>query len=508
MTLKISPSFITIQDIPKEIFPVIFQSLNLAGCATARRVCCFWAELLAQPTTLFGQWLQSALSVVKLSTLIPRCSAWEQTPTHWIFNEKMLKLSSVCQEIIAFFPSHDIQSSKFFSFKEPLPFSDRDIFLAHKGDTYFLTPQSQTDLQLELQIDLRRLVSHTLIVKNIKDPGRDRMFSMLEDLPETEENLTSYQIERCFPASEDKVAIVTRNGTLLLWDLEPKKPVCCKRLKIADLKQYNQDSFSIGMDLHHVGDHLLFGYQVISLKDLSLIKQSNNLVKHLSIQICGSFIFTILDDNVIRLFSLNEAGLLIEKWTYNLNQYLPKEFAEALFRFEIETMSEQYIVLTFRPPFDLFHTQQSILILDINGQRIDIIRQDIADKINDLSMLDKDPFFARITGPVLMFKFPRQHTIFFYLIPKKKTLLKFTWAKKIYDFPLHLYGNANVQDAHFADGRLTILIKTGRVEKYNLPHQFRVIQFDPLHTVPSGIVNRLIANLKGLYYAIPVKHPT
>jgi hypothetical protein len=101
-----------------------------------------------------------------------------------------------------------------------------------------------------LHTDLRSLFSHTLIVKNVKDPQRDRTFSLLENLPETEENLITHQIEYCFPVSEDRVVIITRNRVASLWNLEPIKPVCDKKSRIMGLHSYDRWSTLISSDIY------------------------------------------------------------------------------------------------------------------------------------------------------------------------------------------------------------------------------------------------------------------
>jgi hypothetical protein len=96
----------TIHNIPQDPFLLIFQSLDLAGCLTARRVCKLWAALGKHPFTVFGRYLQEKTQIEELVTLAPRFSAWQQMPRHWgLHNDKkMLQFSSICSDIISFFP--------------------------------------------------------------------------------------------------------------------------------------------------------------------------------------------------------------------------------------------------------------------------------------------------------------------------------------------------------------------------------------------------------------------
>jgi hypothetical protein len=492
MSSKIRPenSITTIQSIPQDILLLIFQSLDLAGCLTARRVCQLWAKLGKHPTTLFGRYFEEKAQIEKLVALAPWFSAWQQMPRHWgLHNDiKMLKFSSVCSDIISFFPPFCTQSSKFFSFTRALSFSDRHIFLAHCGNTYFLTPQGQTQLQLDLQTDLEPLVRHTLIVKNVKDSNWDREFSLLGNLPKTEENLSAYQIEHCFPISEDKVAIITADETISLWDLEPLKPVCYKRLKSV--------SGSTSSQVYKVGDHLLVRDNFIDLKDLSMVKFNSE--KYTSVKVFGSFVCGIRDRKKVRLFVLNECGLLERKW----NSTVP-----GFNNLCLENMGEKFIILN-----SWHENVMSLLILNMDGKVVHSINENItSDEIVKDYEVWAYPTFTQISGNILIFKHPQEHTLYFWHIPTKKCLQKFEWTRAVYDFALY-FDNARVQDIRFADGKLTILISAGHVPSSNRPAQFRLFQFDPLNTVPSGrvwgLMHRVFTAAKGLYYAVPGKNPT
>ena len=510
--VRFENSITSIQNIPQDPLLMIFQSLDLEGCLAARRVCKLWAELGKHPTTIFVRYLQEKIQIAKLVTLAPRFSAWQQMPRHWgLHNDiKMLKFSSVCQDIISFFPPFCTQSSKFFSFTQAIAFSDRDILLAQYKNTYFLTPQGQTRLELDLQIDLQPLVSHILIVKNIKDPQQDRTFSLLEDLPETEENLIAHQIEYCFPISENKVVIVTRNRVTSLWDLEPIKPVCGKKLNIKGLHVYDYWSRSNAIDMYRVGDYFIVGHQLINLKDLSNIEQHNielrlDFREYSSVKTFGSFVCRTIIQGEIQLFDLSELGFLEKKWGFKIDIGLIEPNWGPMLNIKIESMSENFIILSS------WHKKAvNLFIINMNGELVDRISEDFIDELVEDCAIWKYPLFVQISGHILLFKHPQQHTLYFRHIPTKKCILEFEWTKAFYDLALYC-DMVRVQDIHFADGKLTILLTTGHVEGSLRPAQFRVIQFDPLNIIPSGLwgtMNRVFSATKGLYYAVPGKNPT
>jgi hypothetical protein len=497
-------SITTIYNIPQDPLLLIFQSLDLPGCLIARKVCKSWAEFGKHPLTIFGRYLQEKAQIEKFVTLEPRFSDWQQMPRHWGLqnDKKMLQFSSICSDIISFFPPFCTQSSKFFSFTRALSFSDRDILLAQHKSTYFLTPQSQTRLQLKLQTDLRPLVSHTLIVKNVNDPQRDRTFSLLEDLPETEENLITHQIEYCFPVSEDKVVIITRNKVASLWNLQPIKPVCDKKLII-----YDRLPTLISSGLYRVGDHFLIGNHLIELKDLSNREQDFNFIEYSHIKTFGCFTCGAKkNEQEIHLFSLSEFGLLEKKWDFKVDKGLIESKWGSILSFKIENMSENFIILS-----SWHESAVNLVIVNMNGKLVDFINKDIVGESIEYSEIWTYPIFAHISDNILIFKHPQQHTLYFWHIPTKACISEFEWTKTVYDLALYC-DKAKVQDIHFADGKLTILLTTEHVEGSNRPAQFRVLQFDALYTIPSGLllrsVSRMFATVKGLYYAVPGKNPT
>jgi hypothetical protein len=314
--------------------------------------------------------------------------------------------------------------------------------------------------------------------------------------------LSTHQIEYCFPVSEDKVVIITINKVASLWNLQPIKPVCDEKLTI-----YDRFPTFMSSGLYRVRDHFLIGNQLIKLKDLSNIEQGFDFVEYSHIKTVGSFVCGIEKDAPeIHLFSLNEFGLLEKKWDFKVDKGLIESKWGPILSLKIESMNEDFIILSS------WHKKAvNLFVVNMNGELVDFISKDIVGESIEYSKVWAYPIFAHISDNILIFKHPQQHTLYFWHIPTKACISEFEWTKTFYDLALYC-DKAKVQDIHFADGKLTILLTTEHVEGSNRPAQFRVIQFDPLHTIPSGLllglVSRIFATLKGLYYAVPGKNPT
>ncbi len=216
----------SINSLPKDLLLEIFKELKLKDILSARLVCGRWKKITISPLTIYGRYLNETNNIKRFSFLPPRFSAWLPMPQHWeVHSDKdVLKFSSIKRNIIAFHPPYYSQSSQFFSFSSSTtPFSDRNTLLGQHGDTYFLTPQGKHQW-LEFSTDLQPLASHKLVAINIKDRTKNREFSLLRNLPPSQDNLSRCQIEYCFPLSENNIVLMTTTGEISFWDLSSKIP--------------------------------------------------------------------------------------------------------------------------------------------------------------------------------------------------------------------------------------------------------------------------------------------
>jgi hypothetical protein len=492
--ITLENSLTTIQNIPEELLLLIFQSLDLAGCLTARRVCQLWAQLGKDPTTIFGHYFAGKTQIEKLVTLAPRLSAWEQMLGHLGLHnhKKMVEFSSITPDILSFFPPFYMRNPKFFSLKRLLSFSRYPIS-AEREPAYALTPPDQKRLQLDLETDLKLLASHVLIVKNAENSNEDLELSRLCDLPETTGNLSTCIIEHCLPISEDKVAIITGDKTISLWDLKPLKPICYKRLQAISGSTSN---------VYKLDDHLLVEDKLIHLKDLSIVKQDFNDKDCFSIRTFGSFVLRNKNKQGIEFFALSESGLLEEKWNFTIQEGLIEPYkGKPALHLLIEGINENFIVLS-----SWHENAVNLLVLNMDGKQVHLINAGVLDK--PIKEFDYEfcnySLFTRISGNILVFKHPQKHTLYFWHISMKKCLQEFEWTKAVKGLTSSLE-DAKVRDIYFADGKLTILVS-------DISAQFRMIQFGSLSTEPSklleGLINRVFTVVRGLYYATPGENPT
>ncbi len=484
----------TFYDVPDDPLLYIFQSLDFASCLKVRQVCRHWKVIVADCTTIYSQYVQEKNNVERLSFLSPRFSAWEPMPSHWGLHnikkviKRMFVFSSVDQDIIAFYPPGCMQSSS-----SSLPFSDRNILLGQYESTYFLTPQGQTRLQLDLQTGLKPLVNHTLIVINVKDPTKNREFSLLGDLPDTMDNVAGYQIEQCFPISENKIALITANGKISFWDLLPEKPICYQTLQMKCVA-----------DVYKVGNHLISNNEIVDLSNPLLVEHEINFMFD-SIRIFGSS-FCAYSNKEILFFTENSHGSLGKKWDLkidNLVKLINPKNGCVIVDFHVKEMNEKFIVTTY------WQTQAvTLFILSTEGELVHFITQEIAGEPMQLSSLDEYPIFVHLSGNILVYKNPQEHTLYFWHIPTKKCIQQFEWTGAIYNFPLWCE-MARVQDVLFSEGKLTIWLSSGHTS--NRPAQFGIIQFDPQFMTPTGwrgMFSRIYSAVKGAYFALTGNNPS
>ncbi|MBA2367797.1 MAG: F-box protein [Candidatus Protochlamydia sp.] len=483
---------LTVDNLPNEIILPIIQLLNIKDCLSSRLICHHWKVIVDDPTTTYGKYIQEIDAIKKLSFLTPSCSAWEDMPRHWglYVKENVLKFSSCSSDIITFHPPFCHQSSSFFSFNSLIPFSERYIFLAKFGNTYFLTEQGQTPLQLELPTDLQPLASYKLIIKNFRDPSKDKEVSLLKELDATQENLSICQVKYCFPISEDNVVVVNISGEVSFWNLSMEKPICYQTIQIdASSKVYKIDNY------------LVLNNKTINLTTQSAIENEFNFQNE-DIKTCGSALCAHNGNRrEIRYFSMSSFGLFEKQWdltTDSLLEYLDRNNGQVV-SLNVRDMNEQYIVLTCWQSKSL-----NILLLNSNGEVIHTICQDLAGEELYNFDLYRYPHFSQITGNILIYKHPQRHTLYFWHIPTKKLIQEFEWEKLIYDMPLY-FGVGLVQDVRLHEGKLTVLLSSQHTSVSNKPGKVRIIQFDPQSKSQQGWMHSIYSTIQSIYYSFPGK---
>ncbi len=480
-----------INTIPNELLLEIFKKLNLQVMSSSRLVCHHWRNLANDLKTIYGQYFNEINSIQKLFFLAPESSPWTAMPRHWALNNKenVLKFSSVVRDKIAFHPPFFNQSSKFFSFGEHEPFSDRHIFLSHYGDTDFLTPQEKKpNLILDSSPEyLKPNACHQLVAINRKDPTKNREFSLLGDLPPTEANLSKCQIEYCFPITENHIVIITAIGQVSFWDLSTKLPQCYKVLEIES-----------GSKVYQLENHLVLDKEIIDLKTFSLIEHGFKFANQ-HIQVYGSSMCTYGRDEVIRYFVVNKMGLLELKWEFrdkDLLKVLSNKGLDAL-NLAITDMNESFILITCWQPHAI-----SFLIINVNGKLVHHSQENIKEKLYH-SCLYMFPTCAGLCGNILIYKNPQGNEIRFWHIPTKK-FRDFDWTKSIGIRGL-TSGMTFIQDVCFKEEKLTILFSSDHTPNSNKSGKFQLIQFDPQKNVNTpplswmGMIVGIISNLKNMY---------
>jgi hypothetical protein len=501
MTIKIGSSannhVMTINDVPKDVLLIIFQALNLAGCRVARQVNHLWKTYITDPTTIYGQYTKAKDSAKKFSSLSPRFSAWMPMPRHWALeNNFKVSFTSACQDIIAFSPLR-AQSSKIFSFTSSTSFSDKNVFLNRYGNTYFFTPQEQSDAPLMFISDLEPLASHKLIVINTIDSRKNREFSILVDPAQTIEELINHQIISCFPVTEEKVAILATNGKVSFWNLSPEKPACYHVLQIEQI-----------FNAIHVGGWLILEKQAIDLTRCRLIELPFSLKKDKVITFDSSFceLTRASQPNQIRYFTMSTEERLEKRWDISLSEFCNNIDSKngSILSVYLQEMNEKHIVLIFYQECAV-----NLLVLSTKGNFINSIVHPLDKKISRASMHEY-PIFAHLWEDILVYKEPLKNTLYFFHIPSKQRVHEFEWSKAVWDLPLFIK-TARVQDIHYKEGKLTILLSGGHQSQKSInPVQFRLFQFDLQASNPPSVwgkINSVWSFVKGAYYALPGKNP-
>ncbi len=479
----------SIRSLSEEILLEIFKILNLKDLSSTTLVCRHWKQLAIDSSTVYGLYLNELKSIESLCNQPARFSGWMPMPQHWGLHtkENSVHFSSLGDDIISFYPPFCKQSSQFFSFTQSLPFSDRNILLDHYKYTYFLTPQGQTLLKLELQTNLQPLASHRLVAINSKQPTQFCEFSLLRDLPPTEENLSRCQIEYCFAISETNIVIVTSGGEISFWNLSNSSPNC---YKIFQIDRYSK--------VYRIEGYLILNDHLLDLKNLSLIPHEFKFV-HKNISTYKSS-FCVRDKNELSYFIINNQGILEKKWSINLTRLLGELNESNFFEYQLKDMNENFLLL------ERFERQAfNMLVLNIKGEVVLSIKEKVSGEELDPFCLYMYPTFAHLSNNILIYKNPREYPVNFWHIPTKKHIQKFDWTKAIYDLPLSV-GDCLVQDLRLSQGKLTFLFSTAHTPLSNQPAKYRLIQFNPQHAYEqgfTGLLKRVFTVVKSVYYAFP-----
>lgn len=480
---------LSIHVLPEELLLKLFQTLNLEAASTVRAVCRKWTPIANDPSTIYGQHLKEINAYLRLLSLPPQFSAWMPMPQHWglYMAQRSLKFSSIKENIIAFHPSCCEQSSNFFSFTSPPAFSNRYVFLSQYDNTYFLTPQGKTSLELELPNDLQPLESHKLVAISIKDPSKKCEFSLLKNLPSTTENLSKHQIKHCFPISENNIALISSSGEISFWDLLNETPHCYKELQI-----------NYWSNVYKIGNQLIFDRKIVDLNNPSLLDHGFEFDRRYeSIKTFeSSFCAYNRNKKEIRYFILNEFGQLEKKWEVadsKLLDFLDQTYGQFI-SLSLKDINEKFILLTCT------HSKAvSMIIMNTAGEIIQIVKEELP------NLEVEYPLFAHLSDNVLVYKNPQDYTVNIWYIPTQKYIYRFDLKKSIYDLPT-LLGKCYMQDIRLSKEKLTILLSTEHTSGSSKPGKFRLIQFDSQNIHQggiSGIFNSIYSTLKGIYYAFP-----
>ncbi len=479
---------LSIDHLPDELFLEIFQMLSLKDFWSACLVCRRWRIITGDSTITNVQVLREIIAVKELFLIPAKCSALMPVPHHW--NCPTLVFSSIHEDIIVFHPPFSAQSSKFFSFTSSFPFSDRNVFLCRYNNTYFLTPQGQSQLSSS---DLPPLESHKLVAINIKDSTKNREFSLLGNLPTTTEYLYYFQIRKCFPISEDKIVIFS-SKRISFWNLSDALPKCYKEFEV---------------DYHpkicKVSDYLILSNKILNLNNASLIDHQFNFNDDNFIAFKSSLCAYSFETNEIRYFVINDEGILEKKWTLvadTLLRYVDPNIKNnnmLCFNFFLKAMNDKFILLNYYQSKIL-----TIIILNTNGKHIHSFTSEIESHFaHSFSYAHSD--FSHLSNNILVFKNFSRDVISFWHIPTKKFIYKFDWKNSIDNSSLKI---CLLKDICLSDGKLTLLLL---LNKYPSIARFCILQFDPQNAQKSVVIqsdpqaschHRLKKLISSIYFTI------
>lgn len=453
----------SISTFPDELILGILANLNRKELLSACLVCHHWKMVSRDPTTELGKYLNKIHSIQKLPSIAANFSAWEPMPKHWeiLPQNGVLKFSSITSDIIAFHNCYiDNQSSKFFSFNYKVPISDQYILLNQYQNTYFITPQSKTDLKLAHEEDLEPLQSFILKVVDIRNPNKMRELSLLGKLPRTEENLQKCQIQFCFPLSENKFAIITKEGMLSFWNLLNDEAHCYKELFIKNLLIPNK-----------MGNYLICEEAIVNIDKLILIEhglklEPGEVFKSSNTAFCAYN----YEKNRLRFFTISEEGILAIKWELPINRWV-KNPLNNTFGHAVAGMNENYIIFTYWQS-----RSKNLEVLNLDGDSVLSIEENLQDTMNP-HYYHAYPIFAKLSDDILIFKNPQTSIVSFWHIPTKNLITRLDWSKSVVSFD-----KCDIQDICFSEGKLTFLQSQGNDTVGDKSAQFRLIQFDSLKT--------------------------
>lgn len=456
------------QNLPQEIKAEVFNLLDLRSLAKCEQVCKNWQTLINQYPHFQYKKIPRLLSVQ------PTISSWEKMPPHLgLFGRSFsMRFTHISPELIAFQPYSHQQSTLFYSFQsKKFSFDSCTILLATDKNHFFLTRQSKPSFK---RTNLKPLDSYELIIKKRASSNQITTISLLGNLPKTDENLKTCQIKRCFPLTENKVALITSGNKIEFWDIE-------------DSKREGEIEFDQGSKIIRLGNLLVLDKKIIDLNQKLVVDQEFDFTEESLVKGETGFCSYNKKENRIIYYKVQTTKSIEKKWEINdIKTLFEKNNPQIqIQRFKISSMSDKYIAIKgFAEKSILF------IILNIRGEVICEIGKEL-----NCNLLEEETF-EQFHEDFFVFKNPDNFHLEIHFLLEKHNPLQLDWTKWILGF----YSWQNqilIQDILLLDQKLTILLST-YPSAGTIPSKFRILQFN-LAPDSKGFLQQSIFKVHELY---------
>jgi hypothetical protein len=503
-------SLTTWANIPVDILQMTFCKLDFASLLAARSVAQQW-NFGVTSTPLYLAFCEEKRKLEKLFSSSFRLSDWHEPPLNWTWCQEgpiVAHLTHVGSNFCAFTSNLGMHSSKFISLSKPkleLPFPAEDALMAEIDKTFFFTPIRTQPDSFSYQ-----LISGPWQLKciNLNDQTRSREFSILNDLPQTEDNLLSHRIGNVFPLTKDTVVVHSHNQKLSFWDLSQSKPICTKSIPFQ-----NRDFVT-----YRMGNYLISGNEISDLKKQSTCPHGFNLnLNNLKTFESGFCHFS--EKGKIEWFQIDQEGLIEPKWSKDPSSVIqnvaekpgPSDEKDLIGRFprekckapdagnhavevvagqhsnfpretDLSSLSHQKALAEKPLSVHIHAINEQFVLVMINSKTISTLfalssAGEVVHQFHFPSSQEAYSVQFQLSGNILILSKQSKRALEFWHLLSQRCLKVYDLTEKIRTNP-QVFWPEEIQNYRFSEGRLTVLVSAIPPPSMLWPKRFRIIEFD------------------------------
>lgn len=429
--------------LPNDCWNRIIHMLDFTSLLAARQVCTVWNGLVASEP-LYSGFMQEKRKLEQLFHSTVRLSPWIEPITNRSYDLQLsATLTYTGSDCVGFLVTGLIHDPSTFisSAQSKIPFTEEDVVIASYGNTVFSIP---------LCLSPDRIGGHWKIKAiHLTEPAKSCTFSLLNNLPETKDNIRLYGIENIIALSETQIAVFTE-GHIRFWDLLPKTPTCTKIILFAVNTFFRQAGHLLILK-NEVFDLIQqLGYPHLFNLNISNLKTFKAEFCHYS------------EEGKIEWFQIKEAGGLEKRWSLDPYSLITYEGEKPKLLVSIHQINTHFVLVMLKS-----EASSTLAALNTNGKLV-----------QQFPLLDenKQSLFLLFEN-ILTFKSGNKRELEFWHLPSQRQLKVCDLTPIIHQKPQALWPES-IDTFTLEEDRLTVLVSSLPLLGQMPRKSFRVIQFE------------------------------